>query len=172
MECVVCFEAYVDPRFLDCGHTFCFECIKSLAKGLTVTCPTCRTEETFHNLSELKKNYQLAALLEDLKNNTNANSGINPDSLKVQPNDANSLNQSSRVIDQKPIIQEQPEHRSEIVVPISIERVYNNGNGASTCKDKVKKFCSVFRFSKPNLKKSSCIFLFFLFIFLSFVRNN
>jgi ribosomal protein S27E len=44
--CPVCLEAFKDPRFLDCHHTFCIDCIADIAvksqDEASVVCPSCR----------------------------------------------------------------------------------------------------------------------------------
>ena len=44
-ECPVCFEHYKDPRLLKCGHQFCENCLRDIAKNTPQThipCPVCR----------------------------------------------------------------------------------------------------------------------------------
>lgn len=31
--CPVCFQALIDGRVLDCGHTYCLQCITKMAPG-------------------------------------------------------------------------------------------------------------------------------------------
>ncbi|OMJ93855.1 hypothetical protein SteCoe_3044 [Stentor coeruleus] len=46
MECPLCFEVFNDklkkPRNLDCGHTFCEQCLNKLYTNNTIVCPSCR----------------------------------------------------------------------------------------------------------------------------------
>jgi hypothetical protein len=42
--CVICLEVFVEPTSLDCGHTFCSNCITDWKK-LNYSCPTCRATE-------------------------------------------------------------------------------------------------------------------------------
>ncbi|ESO90253.1 hypothetical protein LOTGIDRAFT_123514, partial [Lottia gigantea] len=43
-QCVICLENYKKPKFLDCHHTFCQECIRDLEQKSprTVSCPLCQ----------------------------------------------------------------------------------------------------------------------------------
>lgn len=69
-ECTICRSIYADPRVLQCGHTFCFECLQSLADGKRsgdgVSCPLCR--KTFivpcGGVKDLPKNYAFSTLME------------------------------------------------------------------------------------------------------------
>lgn len=50
LDCSICLQLLIDPKLLNCGHTFCHECIKS-AVGASLTpwcikCPNCRDETT------------------------------------------------------------------------------------------------------------------------------
>ena len=45
LDCDVCFETFKNPRTLTCGHEFCEECLRGVARRHNrghVTCPTCR----------------------------------------------------------------------------------------------------------------------------------
>ena len=45
--CSICLERMTEPRMLPCQHTFCLECLQSVAKQnnpKTVDCPQCRRE--------------------------------------------------------------------------------------------------------------------------------
>ncbi|ESO84293.1 hypothetical protein LOTGIDRAFT_71142, partial [Lottia gigantea] len=44
LECSVCFENFISPKILPCGHTFCLNCVKRLIGDKTETfpCPTCQ----------------------------------------------------------------------------------------------------------------------------------
>ena len=65
--CGLCSEFYVDPRILQCIHSFCSKCLKKLAEeqGPKLTCPTCSkttslTEEGIDALSkDLRKSYEV-----------------------------------------------------------------------------------------------------------------
>lgn len=65
MECSLCFETYNDeerkPRNLDCGHTFCEDCIYHTFTMSRISCPTCRTI-TYKVPSALQINYIAAEI--------------------------------------------------------------------------------------------------------------
>ena len=45
LDCEVCLETFKNPRTLNCGHEFCEECLRGVARRHPqghVTCPTCR----------------------------------------------------------------------------------------------------------------------------------
>ena len=50
MECTLCFEIYSDntkkPRNLECGHTFCEECLTKIYCNSSITCPSCRRQSS------------------------------------------------------------------------------------------------------------------------------
>ena len=75
-ECSVCLEKLNgvkelnQPRLLTCGHSFCFGCMKNLAKIEKICCPVCR-ETTLLGKSGvvgLKKNFALLEVLKALAN--------------------------------------------------------------------------------------------------------
>ena len=57
-ECAVCLETLHNPRTLKCEHSFCKECIDGIAvfksNDISITCPTCKTEELVTNITDLK----------------------------------------------------------------------------------------------------------------------
>ena len=51
LQCVICFEPYTNPKMLQCGHSFCEECLQGYhkvnqqahnAQPGKLPCPTCR----------------------------------------------------------------------------------------------------------------------------------
>eukprot|EP01100_Stratorugosa_tubuloviscum_P000439 TRINITY_DN10_c0_g1_i4.p1 TRINITY_DN10_c0_g1~~TRINITY_DN10_c0_g1_i4.p1 ORF type:complete len:391 (-),score=118.12 TRINITY_DN10_c0_g1_i4:55-1227(-) len=94
-NCSICFESYEDPRILNCGHSFCFNCLRSIHNGLRVQCPICRIE-TRTTLASLPKNFALIQLIEEVKrketnndnnnNNNNNNSTNNSTKKKTEKN--------------------------------------------------------------------------------------
>ncbi|CDW89970.1 UNKNOWN [Stylonychia lemnae] len=76
-ECQICLLPWSDqlnkyPRVLECGHTFCLECISQCIKvkdtqsqdqpKFNLKCPTCREVTSCVSLNSLRKNYQLIEL--------------------------------------------------------------------------------------------------------------
>ena len=65
LDCPICITAYCCkkedkmPYSLTCGHTFCITCIRKFPAN---SCPTCRKAFV---MSDIKKNYQLMAVIEE-----------------------------------------------------------------------------------------------------------
>ena len=115
MECDVCLLEWDSkkriPRLLSCGHTFCQECLESIAnkcvsQNKCFTCPTCQNEEqSIHNASDithLVKNFNLLRIAEKVctrkaQNPNNAsmllieNNNNNSDSTNTNINTNNSI---------------------------------------------------------------------------------
>ena len=68
--CPICSDVFVDTRVLPCIHTYCLQCITSLAgdkkAGDKIPCPLCRKEFAIPEggISDLPKNYFVEKLLE------------------------------------------------------------------------------------------------------------
>uniref|UniRef100_UPI003590265F E3 ubiquitin-protein ligase TRIM8-like n=1 Tax=Myxine glutinosa TaxID=7769 RepID=UPI003590265F len=62
LSCAICFELFVEPVTLPCGHSFCCACMenywKSSEEATAVLCPTCR--EVFTQKPKMKKSVTLA----------------------------------------------------------------------------------------------------------------
>ena len=78
-ECSICIEQYSTdigrtPRSLQCGHTFCSECLRILLTSRGVKCPICSIEHPLSSpdVSQIPVNY---AVLETLRNITGVSSG-------------------------------------------------------------------------------------------------
>ena len=79
MECDICLIEWDSseriPRLLNCGHTFCQVCLKSIlnkciSKGEKFNCPTCHLYqqiETEEDISKLIKNYNLLRIAEKVE---------------------------------------------------------------------------------------------------------
>ncbi|KAK7486459.1 hypothetical protein BaRGS_00022260 [Batillaria attramentaria] len=70
LTCSVCLERYKNPRFLRCYHSFCEQCLKSLAQTsarcLYVECPKCRkvTQLPSDGVSHLQPNFPMMRRLD------------------------------------------------------------------------------------------------------------
>ncbi|ESO96933.1 hypothetical protein LOTGIDRAFT_159688 [Lottia gigantea] len=59
-ECPVCLEDYKQPKFLSCHHTFCLDCIRSMATSNLIICPLCKRAMTLpKKLTDLTTNFYL-----------------------------------------------------------------------------------------------------------------
>ena len=71
-ECSVCLSNMLNrtPRSLQCLHTFCTECLTQLIQGNVIHCPICResTELKGNNVEELKVNFMLSQIKDQMKN--------------------------------------------------------------------------------------------------------
>ena len=47
LQCTVCLNEYddkkTDPRVLQCGHTICSNCVKTILSGSSKECPLCKS---------------------------------------------------------------------------------------------------------------------------------
>ena len=77
IECPLCYEVYLtnanslkSPRILiNCGHSYCFECLKSMFKDSEIKCPVCLKITKVNTPEELKINYSLISILDEHLNN-------------------------------------------------------------------------------------------------------
>ena len=65
LECSVCLQVFQDPRMLQCGHTFCLQCIQKTTNRL---CALCKTEWFLptNGLQELPKNFVVESFITSL----------------------------------------------------------------------------------------------------------
>lgn len=71
--CGVCKKTMVDPRILDCSHSFCLQCLERTLLLLSTRCPTCNNEFQVPEggLKDLKKNEFIEQLNVFNENNMN-----------------------------------------------------------------------------------------------------
>ncbi|XP_044530501.1 E3 ubiquitin-protein ligase TRIM58 [Gracilinanus agilis] len=69
-KCPICLDFLQDPVSVDCGHSFCLQCITEFceksdsSQGSIYSCPQCRSQ--FHQNS-FRPNRQLASMVENIK---------------------------------------------------------------------------------------------------------
>ncbi|XP_035884805.1 E3 ubiquitin-protein ligase TRIM21 [Phyllostomus discolor] len=64
VTCSICLDPTVEPVSIDCGHSFCHECISLVGKGGGGSCPVCR--KTFL-IKNFRPNLQLANMVDNLR---------------------------------------------------------------------------------------------------------
>ena len=57
MECPVCYERSQSPCRFVCGHSFCYQCVKTWYQKGSSTCPMCRGDMCFRGLREVKRGW-------------------------------------------------------------------------------------------------------------------
>jgi len=117
VRCALCLELFEDPRFLQCGHTFCFECLKGLEVRKTINCPLCRKVHHIGKgtINDLMKNLYVANIvqkIQSVKANTKETpqivpniynfycDSVNPSSVTtVQPSEIIERHEKSQITD-------------------------------------------------------------------------
>lgn len=64
LTCSICLDPMVEPVSIECGHSFCQECISQVGKDGGSVCPVCRRHFL---LRHLRPNRQLANMVENLR---------------------------------------------------------------------------------------------------------
>ena len=78
LHCMICFEIYQNPKMLNCGHTFCKECLQGYyrtyqqqrrAQSGKLPCPTCRdlTVLPSGGIAALRNDFKVAKIEEMFK---------------------------------------------------------------------------------------------------------
>ena len=64
VTCSICLDPMVEPVSIECGHSFCQECISEVGKDGGSVCPVCRQHFLLRNL---RPNRQVANMVDNLK---------------------------------------------------------------------------------------------------------
>ncbi|XP_055479483.1 E3 ubiquitin-protein ligase TRIM21 [Psammomys obesus] len=64
VTCCICLDPMVEPMSIECGHSFCKECISEVGKSGGSSCPECRQQFLLRNL---RPNRHIANMVENLK---------------------------------------------------------------------------------------------------------
>ena len=65
-DCALCSRELVDPRILQCAHSFCFDCLEQRVSDACITCVTCgqTAQVPAQGVVRLRKDLVLVTLLE------------------------------------------------------------------------------------------------------------
>lgn len=81
VTCPICLDPIVEPVSIECGHSFCHECISQVGKDGGSFCPVCRKKFLCRNF---RPNRQLANLVGNLKQiSQNAKEGTQREQCEV-----------------------------------------------------------------------------------------
>ncbi|XP_036991630.2 E3 ubiquitin-protein ligase TRIM21 isoform X2 [Artibeus jamaicensis] len=81
VTCPICLDPTVEPVSIDCGHSFCHECISQVGKNGGGSCPVCRKKFLLRNF---RPNLQLANMVDNLKKiNQDAKEGTKGEQCEV-----------------------------------------------------------------------------------------
>ena len=69
VTCDICFDDFGEgkrcPRMLQCGHSYCHECIDKFIKSRSSCCPKCKKKITYLEVNQVPVNYSLVSLLKE-----------------------------------------------------------------------------------------------------------
>ena len=68
LTCPICYQMYVNPKYLSCHHSCCEDCLVKLQKESTIVCPECRkiTHIRSGGVRELPNNFFITRLVGEL----------------------------------------------------------------------------------------------------------
>ncbi|XP_071795923.1 E3 ubiquitin-protein ligase TRIM71-like isoform X2 [Asterias amurensis] len=85
IECPICLTRFIDPKILDCQHSFCLKCLQELVdkqdpKTDFIICPVCSKETSIpdEGPSALLNCFLLRSLIDDVINPDGSEEDINP----------------------------------------------------------------------------------------------
>ncbi|XP_071796085.1 uncharacterized protein [Asterias amurensis] len=85
IECPICLTRFIDPKILDCQHSFCLKCLQKLVdkqypKTDFIICPVCREKTSIPDKgpSALLNCFLLSSLIDDVINPNSPEVDINP----------------------------------------------------------------------------------------------
>ncbi|KAM8998979.1 E3 ubiquitin-protein ligase TRIM58 [Sarcophilus harrisii] len=119
-KCPICLDFLQDPVSVDCGHSFCFQCIiefcekSDSSQGSAYSCPQCRSQ--FHQ-NNFRPNRQLASMVESIKQLALSSSTKKTWLCEIHKEELNYFCEE----DQIPlcwICDTSPEHRTHKTVPL------------------------------------------------------
>lgn len=64
VTCAICLDPMAEPVSIECGHSFCKECISEVGKSGGSSCPECRQHFLLRNL---RPNRHIANMIENLR---------------------------------------------------------------------------------------------------------
>ena len=84
LQCIICFGPFTNPKVLQCGHTFCQECLQQhhnasqedpRRPSASISCPTCREETLIppRGIAGLRHDFKVSQLEEVLRKGKQCN---------------------------------------------------------------------------------------------------
>ena len=96
LNCSICLDTYVDPKLLQCFHTYCRKCLVKLVvrdqqRQLILTCPICRhdTPVPANGTADLQPAFQINYLLEIMEEHKKAAANPPASAEKAERDSAN-----------------------------------------------------------------------------------
>ena len=80
LQCVICIQPFTNPKMLQCGHTFCQECLQGVLNASRqtgrVSCPTCReaTPIPTSGIAGLRTDFKVNTIMEARRQRSNRRS--------------------------------------------------------------------------------------------------